>query len=153
MARIRVSTVIEATPAEVWSAVSDIASHVLWMHDATAIRFTSHRVSGVGTTFDCDTRVGPLRLTDQMEITSWRPRRQMGVRHRGAVSGKGAFTLRRVRGGRRGSVRTRFTWTERLRFPWYLGGPFASLAAGPVLRWIWRRNLRDLRRLVEAGAL
>jgi uncharacterized protein YndB with AHSA1/START domain len=153
MARIRVSTVIEATPAQVWSAVSDIGSHVLWMHDATAIRITSHRVSGVGTTFDCDTRVGPLRLTDQMEITSWRPRRQMGVRHRGAVSGKGAVTLRRVRGGRRGSVRTRFTWTERLRFPWYLGGPFGSLAASPVLRWIWRRNLRNLRRLVEAGAV
>ena len=144
-------TDIEATPAEVWDAVSDIASHVLWMHDAVAIRFTSRKQSGVGTTFECDTKVGPLRLTDVMEITSWRPRRQMGVRHRGAVSGKGAFTIRARRRGRHRPPVTRFTWTEQLRFPWYFGGPFGALAASPVLRWIWRRNLRNLRRLVEGG--
>jgi len=151
MARIRVHTDIAATPGQIWASVSDIGSHVRWMHDAEAIRFTSHRVSGVGTTFECDTRVGPLHLTDRMEITSWRPRRRMGVRHQGAVSGTGAFTLRaRRRPGRRGPV-TRFTWTERLHFPWYLGGPFGALVASPVLRWIWRRNLRALRRLVESG--
>ena len=80
----------------------------------------------------------------------------MGVRHRGVVSGKGAFTLRPRRAraaGRRGPVRTRFTWTERLQLPVVPGGPFGALAASPVLRWIWRRNLRTLRRLVEAGAV
>ncbi len=146
---------IEATPAQVWDAIADVASHVLWMHDARAIRFTSARHHGVGTTFECDTRIGPLRTVDDMEITRWRPRREMGVRHRGMVSGKGSFTLRPRRRGR-GRARvpvTRFTWSERLRFPWYLGGPVGALAAAPVLRWVWRRNLRTLRRLVEAGNL
>jgi uncharacterized protein YndB with AHSA1/START domain len=153
MARIRVHTDIAATPAQVWDAIADIGSHVRWMHDAHAIRFTSTRQQGVGTTFECDTRIGPVRLVDEMEITRWRPRRQMGVRHGGLVSGKGLFTLKRRRRGR-GRTReavTRFTWTERLRLPWYLGGPFGAVAAAPLLRWIWRRNLRNLRRLVEAG--
>jgi uncharacterized protein YndB with AHSA1/START domain len=145
---IRASVVIDASPAEVWAAIDDVSSHVLWMHDAKAITITSRRTSGVGTTFDCVTGLGPIRLTDRMEITAWRPRRQMGVRHIGVVSGKGAFTLKSVR--RR---RTRFTWKERLRFPWYLGGPFGGLIGGEVLRLVWRRNLRTLKRLVEARAL
>ena len=148
MTSIRVRVVIDAPPAEVWAAVEDISSHVLWMHDAASITFTSRRTTGVGTTFDCLTRLGPIRITDRMEITAWRPRRQMGVRHVGIVSGKGAFTLSQA-----GRGRTRFTWKERLRFPWYLGGPFGGLVGGEVLRLVWRRNLRTLKRLVEAGAL
>jgi hypothetical protein len=72
----------------------------------------------------------------------------MGVRHVGTVSGRGTFTLRRLRGGR-----TRSTWKERLRFPWWMGGPLAGPVGGTVLRRVWRRNLRNLKRLVEAGAL
>ena len=142
---VRVTTVIDAPADQVWRAIEDISSHVTWMHDAVAIRFTSRRHSGVGTTFDCDTRVGPLRLTDRMEVTRWKPRRAMGVRHVGLVTGDGVFTLRRARRGR-----TRFTWTERLRFPWWMGGPFGATVGGEVLRLIWRRNLGNLKRLVEA---
>jgi hypothetical protein len=145
MAGIRVSTVIDASPAEVWDVVKHVGDHVDWMHDAVAIRFTSARRSGVGTTFDCDTRVGPFRLTDSMEITRWRPRRSMGVRHVGVVTGEGAFTLRRLPGGR-----TRFTWKERLVFPWWMGGPFGAVVGGEVLRLIWARNLAGLKAIVEA---
>jgi uncharacterized protein YndB with AHSA1/START domain len=141
---IRVSTVIDASPAEVWASIEDVASHVRWMEDAVAIRVTSRQRTGVGTTFDCDTKVGPLRLTDRMEITRWQPGRAMGVRHVGLVTGRGAFTLRRTRDGR-----TRFTWKERLVFPWWMGGPFGAVLGGEVLRVIWARNLRNLRRLVE----
>lgn len=128
-----------------WKAIEDIRTHVGWMDEAVAIRFTSTRRRGVGTTFDCDTRVGPLRTTDRMEITAWRPGRVMGIRHVGAVTGEGRFVLRRrLRGG------TRFTWEERLVFPWWMGGPLGALVGGHVvLRLVWRRNLRNLKRLVE----
>ena len=130
----------------VWSSIKDIASHVEWMEDAVSIRFTSSRRSGVGTAFDCETRVGPLRTTDRMEVTEWRPGRVMGIRHVGVVTGEGRFVLRRrLRGG------TRFVWEERLTFPWWMGGPLGAVVGGQVLRLVWRRNLRNLKRRVEGG--
>jgi uncharacterized protein YndB with AHSA1/START domain len=144
--RIKVSTVIEASPTEVWRSIEDISTHTEWMGDAEAIRFLGKRRRGRGTRFECDTRVGPLLLTDVMEITEWSPRRAMGVRHVGVVRGEGRFTLRRLRGGR-----TRFTWAERLRFPWWMGGPIGGLVGGRVLSLVWRANLRRLKRRVEGG--
>jgi uncharacterized protein YndB with AHSA1/START domain len=141
MARIRVRTTLDAPPEQVWADLSDLASHVDWMHDAVAIRFLSSTSSGVGTRFECETKVGPFRTTDVMEITRWDPGRAMGVAHKGLVTGAGTFTLRRLRGGR-----TRFTWRERLRFPYWLGGPVAAVAAKPILKRIWKRNLRNLQR-------
>ena len=139
MPRLKVSTTIDATPSQVWDEVQDIGSHTSWMEDAVAIEFTSTSQQGVGTTFDCHTQVGPFRLVDRMEITTWRPGREIGVRHHGLVRGSGRFELRRTRRGR-----TKFTWIERLQFPWYFGGPVGAVVARPVLRRIWRRNLRNL---------
>ena len=145
MARIVVGTDLDASPEEVWEIVRHVADHVDWMHDAVAIRFTSETTSGVGTTFDCDTKVGPFRLTDRMEITEWVTARTMGVRHVGMVTGTGAFHLAPLDGGR-----TRFTWDERLIFPWWMGGPIGAFFGGFVLKLVWKRNLRELRAIVDA---
>ena len=147
MGRIKVSTVIDASPDEVWDVVRHIDRHVDWMVDAEAIRITSGSREGKGTTFDCDTRIGPLRLTDRMEITEWRTGRTMGVRHVGIVTGTGRFTLRPLRRTHRS--RTRFVWEERLVFPWWLGGRVGGVFGGQVLRAVWHRNLRALKRIVE----
>ncbi len=93
MARVQVGTVIDAPPRRVWDDVADVASHVEWMADADAIRFTSRQRQGVGTSLECDTRVGPLRLTDHMEVTEWEEGRLIGVRHHGLVTGTGRFTI------------------------------------------------------------
>ncbi len=145
MARIRVGITIDASPKAVWKSVQDITTHVEWMGDAEAIRFLPGPHSGVGTRFECDTAVGPFRLTDVMEITEWKPNRAMGVRHVGLVEGDGVFTLRKRRGGR-----TRFEWTEKLRFPWWMGGPIGGLVGAVPLRLIWRGNLRRLKARAEA---
>ncbi len=146
MSRIYVSTVIDAPPDEVWKIVEPVERHVDWMADAVAIRFEGDQTRGVGTSFLCDTKVGPIRLTDRMEITEWDPGRAMGVRHTGLVTGTGRFTLEpAVQGG------TLFAWEEDLDFPWYLGGPLGEAVGGRgVLRRIWRTNLAELKRLVEA---
>ena len=145
MPKVRVSTVIKASPRTVWRSLEDIESHVGWMEDAIAIRITSRTKRGVGTTFECDTRAGPITLLDRMEIIEWQPRRAMGVRHVGAVSGEGRFTLRAL-----GPGRTRFTWREQLRFPWWLGGSVGGVFGAEVLRVIWKRNLRNLKQIVES---
>lgn len=136
--------VIDAPPEQVWADVRDIATHVDWMADAVAIRFTTEQEEGVGTTFKCDTRMGPFRLTDVMEITEWVDQRRMGVRHTGLVTGSGVFTLAPT-----GPASTVFTWTEELRFPWWMGGPIGATLSRPVMTWIWRRNLSRLKRRVE----
>lgn len=148
---ITVSVEIDAPPTRVWEVVEPVERHVDWMHDAVAIRFTGSQTRGVGTEFLCDTKVGPIKLVDRMEITEWQPGETMGVRHTGLVTGSGRFTLEGIdRGNGDEPRRTRFTWAETLTFPWWLGGPIGALVGGQlVLRPIWRRNLRNLRRLVE----
>lgn len=145
MASIRVSTTIDATPDEVWSVVEHVADHVDWMHDAVAIRFTSESTSGIGTTFDCDTKVGPFRLTDKMEITQWETGTTIGVRHVGMVTGTGAFTIVPI-----GTRRAGFQWEEALTFPWWMGGPIGAVFGGQVLKVIWKRNLKELKTIVES---
>ncbi len=160
MSDVTVTIEIDASPASVWAAVEPIERHVDWMADAVAIRFETEQTRGVGTEFLCDTKVGPIRLTDRMEITRWVPAVDgaggdravagaMGVRHTGIVTGSGVFTLEPLPGGRR----TRFTWSEDLDFPWYLGGRLGEIVAGAlILGPLWKRNLKALKRLVERSA-
>jgi hypothetical protein len=148
MSRITVGIDLDASPERVWEVVEPIEDHVDWMHDAVAIRFQTEQTRGVGTQFLCDTKVGPIRLTDVMEITEWVPARSMGVTHTGIVTGTGVFDIAPLDGG----TRSRFTWSEELVFPWYLGGPIGAFVGGQiVMKAIWRRNLRGLKRIVEAG--
>ena len=142
--RIRVCTTIDASPAAVWDVVESIEHHTEWMADAERITFVSARRRGVGTEFDCLTRVGPFRTTDRMTVTEWEPGRTMGIEHRGVVTGRGRFTVKRRRHGQ-----TRFCWNERLRFPWWMGGPIGEQVAKPVLKRRWRRNLARLRGIIE----
>ena len=137
---------ISATPQEVWDVVERVEDHVDWMVDAVAIRFTGEQRRGVGTSFQCDTKVGPIKLVDHMEITEWVRCSTMGVRHVGLVTGTGEFTLTPLDLGRR----TRFGWEESLVFPWWLGGRVGSAFGGRViLRAVWKRNLRTLKALIE----
>lgn len=140
MTRVRVDTWLSAPPATVWADLRHIARHVEWMADAISVMFSTESREGVGTAFDCRTKVGPLRLTDRMVVTVWEPPSVMGIRHQGAVTGTGRFTLRAEGSG------TRFTWEEELDFPWWLGGGLGGVVGGPLLRAVWRRNLANLRR-------
>ena len=146
MGRIQVSIEIDAPPAQVWQVVEPIERHVEWMADAVAIRFTGDATRGVGTQFECDTKVGPITLTDEMTLTEWVPEQRMGVRHTGVVTGSGVFELEPIDLGRR----TRFTWSEDLTFPWFLGSRLGEVVGGQaVMKRIWARNLQKLKRIVE----
>ncbi len=145
MARIKLAVTIDAPVPHVWNQLEDVTSHVEWMRDAASIEPTSGRTGGLGATFVCVTRVGPLHTNDLMRVVEWEPRRVMAIRHEGAVTGTGRIALRRKRGGR-----TRLVWTETLRFPWWFGGPVGAFAARPILRRVWTGNLRRLAALCAA---
>ena len=145
MARITQHVDIAAPLAIVWEAASDLATHDRWMADAESIVFRSETRSGIGTVMEVRTVVGPFRTTDVMEVTEWDEGRSIGVHHTGLVTGQGRFELAPIAGA------TRFTWTEELTFPIWLGGPITAFFARPVLGWIWRRNLNGLKRELEKG--
>lgn len=144
--RIVVDVEIAAPPAEVWSAIEDLSTHVAWMADAERITFRTERRRGLGTELDCRTRVGPLRTTDRLRVVEWEPPRSLGIVHRGAVTGSGRFALEPLDAGR-----TRFRWEETVGFPWFLLGSLGGALARPVLRRVWLGNLARLRERVEAG--
>jgi hypothetical protein len=143
---VRVSINVPVERQRVWQALARLQDHVEWMQDATAIRFQSAQRRGIGTTFECDTKVGPIHLTDTMEVTEWEEGARIGVRHQGAVSGTGRFSLTDAAG-----PSTLVEWEEQLFFPWWLGASAGAFLAKPLFGALWRGNLRRLRRLVSAS--
>jgi hypothetical protein len=142
--RIEVGIDIDRLPDVVWRAVEKIERHVDWMADAVQITFRTSRHAGVGTEFECLTRVGPFTTTDAMTVTVWEPGRVMGIEHRGVVTGAGEFTLRLL-----GEAGTRFSWAEELHYPWWMGGTLGELATRRVFVRIWRKNLERLKAGIE----
>jgi hypothetical protein len=105
------------------------------MKDAREIEFLGESTSGLGTRMRVATRVGPLRTSDILEVTSWTEGESITVSHRGVVSGTGQFRLE-------GQGPTIVIWEESLRFPWWLGGPITAMASRPILNRIWVGNLK-----------
>ena len=135
-----VSTYIDAPPDEVWSDVSEMASHAEWMADAESITFASSTTSGVGTILVVPTRVGPLVTEDWIIVTRWDEGEAIGVVHVGIVSGVGEFRLIPEGAG------TRFVWEEDLTLPLSLGGRIGEVVAKPIVTAIWKGNLARLSR-------
>jgi len=142
---ITVTIHIPASPARVWEEVAQLDRHVEWMTDAHRIEFRSEERRGPGTIMAVETRFGPLRTTDLIEVTAWEEGRRIAVEHRGAFTGVGEFVLAEA-----GDGGTDFTWSERIAFPWYFGGRPGAWAARPIFRWVWRRNLARLRARLTA---
>jgi len=141
---ITLDVTIPASPENVWAHLRHIERHVDWMQDAEKIVFADDQREGVGTSFTCLTKIGPLRTRDLMTVTRWEEARAMGVTHRGLFRGSGLFTLEQVAAG------TRLNWTEVITFPWYFVGPVGAFVARPILRAVWRGNLRRFSRTISA---
>ena len=141
-----VSIDIHAPVERVWAEAIDFAAHSEWMRDARAIRFEGDRREGVGAILLIETRVGPFRTTDRFKITRVEPMRLIEGRHLGMFTGEGRFELSSPAPGR-----TRFAWRERIRFPWYFGGPAGAWVGRMILARVWRTNLAALKQRIEQG--
>ena len=135
---------IDAPIEQVWAEAIDFASHADWMRDARAIRFEGKQREGIGTVLIIETRVGPFRTSDRFQILAVEPMRLITGRHHGIFTGEGTFELAPL-----DPNRTRFRWRERVRFPWYFGGPAGAWIGRMVLSRIWRTNLAALKHKIE----
>ena len=138
-AKIEVNAQYPCSVATLWEELRHIDRHVNWMMDAESIEFLSDQVEDVGTEFVCHTKVGPFRTKDVLRITQWIAPTTMGVEHRGIVTGEGTFTLSAL-----SENQTTLVWREELHFPWWGLGGLGARVAKPVLKRIWKGNLRRL---------
>lgn len=137
---------IDKNIADVWNHIADIKSHVLWMKDAVSIEKMSGADNSVGALYVCDTKVGPLRTRDHMQVTAYEAPTLMEMEHTGAVKGKGTFRLVAT-----SDTKTLFIWAENLKFPWYMGGAIGKIVGMKMLHKIWKQNLEQLKTDIEKG--
>ncbi len=142
--RIQISIIINKPLKDVWNEVKVMERHVNWMQDAENIEFLSENTSGLNTKMKVLTKVGPISLNDIITVNQWSEFDTIGVVHEGIVTGEGAFYLTSIN-----ENSTKFEWIETLKFPIYLGGSIGEFFGSFILKRIWKKNLYNLKRIVE----
>ena len=142
--RIETSIIINKPLDAVWEEVKVMENHVNWMEDAVEIDILSENNSGIDIKMNVLTKVGPIKLTDIITVTEWKEKESIGVIHEGIVTGEGIFYLKALN-----ESQTEFKWEETLKFPVYLGGAIGEFFGGYVLRYIWKKNLKNLKEIIE----
>lgn len=149
MARIEVSTHIEAPVSQVWDVLVDWEGQARWMHDARSVTVLSAHREGTGVVLRCVTDIAGLLVNDDMAVTEWVAQERIGVAHLGMIiRGVGAFELSPTHAG------THFTWWEEVEAP--LGGLGEALAqalVAPLVTRVFRRSLAGLKRVAESRAI
>ena len=84
------------------------------------------------------------RLNDFMTFTKWENKKAIGVDHVGIVTGVGEMQFHEI-----SEKKTKFKWIETLNFPFYLGGPIGEYFGKPILEFIWKQNLNNLKEIFE----
>jgi hypothetical protein len=137
---------VAAPAAVVWHAVTDWAGQGEWML-GTRVRPTSGGDGRrLGATLEAFTGVGPIGVTDRMEIVEWTPPRRCVVRHLGrVVRGEGVFEVLP-----HGAERARFVWSELLDLPLGRLGTLGWPLVRPVFRAGMAYSLRRMERRCEA---
>lgn len=131
VADITVSVDVDAPVGTVWAAVTDWENQRDWML-GTDVTVTRGDGVSLGSELAATTGVGPLGVTDTMEIIGWDPPHRAVVRHTGrVVRGSGTFTV-----VARGEGST-FHWSEQLDLP--LGA--LGAAGWPLVRPAFRAGL------------
>ncbi|WP_018655621.1 SRPBCC family protein [Actinomadura flavalba] len=131
-----------ASAAHVFDVLTDWPRHREWMPFTKA-----EGGHGVGADITGWTGIGPLRFSDTMVITDWRPGERVEVRHTGRlVRGSAWFAVEPLPGG--GS---RVVWTEKLDLPLGVLGRAGWVVVRPVTRVFMGFGLRRLARLAAKG--
>lgn len=161
MARIEVTTHIEADPEQVWEILTDWEGQPRWMRDAHSVTVLSPHREGVDVVVRCRTDViGGLRgarrrggslliVDDDMVTTEWERPRVLGIRHLGwLIRGVGAFELAPTAYG------THLTWWEEVDPPLgAVGEALATVAVVPPVRRVFRASLAGLKRVCESTSV
>jgi hypothetical protein len=149
-----VAATLSGPPDLVWTLITDWERQADWMLEARDFVVTSAHREGIGVEAEATVRIGGITTRDRVRVTGWDPPRRLSLEHVGWVTGTGDLILIPV-----GASETRVVWREAFRAP-RLGrlgrvgpaGRLGLLAFRPLLRRIFRRDLRVLAELVVRSA-
>ena len=143
--RFEERAILRADPTRVWDVLTDWERQASWMPDVAWIRLVGSE-RRLGAQLEVRTKVFGIPLaTDRVRVTAWEPPRRLAIDHVGVVEGIGEWHLEATGGG------TRFIWSESFRMPPPVLGDLALWLYSPYQRFMLRRSVRNLTRLVEAS--
>ena len=133
-------------PELVWALITDWEHQDDWMLEASRFEVVGELREGVGVEARATVRIAGIKTRDKIRVSMWEPPRILVIDHLGWVKGAGEIQLQPVSEG------TRMRWRETLYAPKLLGpvGRVGFRAAAPLMRRIFRRDLRVLRSLVRS---
>lgn len=141
-------TEINATPQAVFEYVSDWEKQSEWILFTTvkAVKSTPNQKDS---TLLAVTKLGPLKVADEMTVTEWQPYERIVVEHTGRiVKGKGVFTVSET-----SKDTCVFTWQEVTPVPFGLIGRIGLVFAKPVMSIVFGKSLAKLKNNIEAQTL
>jgi carbon monoxide dehydrogenase subunit G len=146
---IEVSDTMPGSPDVVWASITDWEHQDDWMLEASDFEVIGDQREGVGVEAKATVRIAGIRTRDRIRVSMWEPPRILVIEHLGWVKGSGEIQLQPLSEG------TRMRWRETLFAPRRLGpiGRVGLLAVAPLMRRVFRRDLRVLRSLVRARSV
>jgi carbon monoxide dehydrogenase subunit G len=140
------SILIAAPPERVWAILADWRRYPAWMPDVAWVRRRGPERE-LGLELDVKTKVFGLvpLVTDRIRVVAWEPARRMAIEHTGTVHGRAEWRLEPSGAG------TLFRWREDVHLPPAPVGDLALAVYWPVQRRLFRRSMRNLRRLAEGN--
>jgi carbon monoxide dehydrogenase subunit G len=146
---IEVSDTMPGSPDVVWASITDWEHQDDWMLEASDFEVIGDQREGVGVEAKATVRIAAIRTRDRIRVSMWEPPRILVIEHLGWVKGSGEIQLQPLSEG------TRMRWRETLFAPRRLGpiGRVGLLAVAPLMRRVFRRDLRVLRSLVRARSV
>jgi hypothetical protein len=141
---IHMSITIAAPIDHVWEIAADVQRQPEWMHEMKRVEMLTEGPLRPGSRGRATVRIFGILTTDDVVITQFEPPHTFGIRHEGRFTGDGLLQFSTTADGG-----TLISWMEYLRPPLFpaIGG----LVQRPLLGAIFRSDLRNLKRLVEAG--
>lgn len=134
-------------PEIVWDLITDWEHQDDWMLEAADFRVIGEQRTGIGVEAEATIRIAGITTRDRVRVVGWDPHHRLAIRHLGWVSGTGELFLTPI------DEKTTFLfWREDLEPPLGLVGAVGMTLFRPLMRRIFRRDLRILEGLVRARA-
>ena len=139
-----ISTIdISRPPEAVWPYLVDWERLDRWMKEARDFKVIGEQREGVGVEAEATIRIAGITTRDTVRVTLWQPPTALEIAHLGWVKGTGYMELSPTEDG------CHLFWREELFAPLGPLGRSGLRLVSPIMKRVFRRDLRLLKSLVE----